>query len=123
MAEWETATGGAVPHFVYSIKYTPPEVIVHRFKDGKEQRVQNGSEWTREYSAKFSTSRATMTLMLEFFKLKGHLTTFSKIAWDPYEAGDAVTVNAKFMSVPQVDQVAKGVYHTTFKFKEVIPSV
>lgn len=120
MATWETAIGGVKPHYTYSITYKPPRTLVHRFEDGFEHRVKKGANWVREYVEKYSTTRATMKLMLAFFKTYGFDQSFSKIAWDPYEIDDTVTAEARFIKEPKVDQVANGVYHTTFTFSEVL---
>lgn len=118
--DWNYLETWGAPSYTFTSQYKPPKVLRHRFQDGKEQRVQIGSEWDREFTEKFSVGRVAMNEMLAFFKLKGHQTTFTRTGYDPYNATDAVVVTVAFSGTPKVDQVAKGKYHVTFKFREVI---
>lgn len=92
--------------------------LISRYEDGTEDRRQKHFNKTRHFSEEHVVDAADMDAMIDFYELKGTLTSFTKVSFDPSEAA-ATEVTVRFVGPISYVQVANGQFEATVSFVEV----
>ncbi len=104
MADLETAIG-VKPSYPYNVARTGPPTLINEFEDGTETRRQKHSNIGKLFTARYAVDRPTLEKILDYFDLKGLLTSFSMVGNDANDAAwGTTTYTVRFAEPPNYDQ-------------------
>jgi len=114
MADW-----AYIPSYDYMGDVDSPPTLITRYEDGTEHRRAKHTSFPRTFTEVHIVDGTDMDAMLDFFRTKGLLTSFTKVSYDPSEA-PATEATVRFTSSFKFVRGGNDEFSTTIVFIEVL---
>jgi len=115
MADWTFVPVSDSPP---AFRDRPPVTLISRFEDQKEIRREKNGSFVREWVESYQFTATEADAARDFWRTKGIVTTFTKLSYDPREAGGALAT-VRFASEFEWGESGE-VFPCTIQFVEVL---